>query len=45
MTLGALVDLGLPLTELQELLDLLGLKDLELSARRVEKDHLALVDM
>ncbi len=41
MTLGALLDLGLPLAELQEMLNLLGLADLELSSRRVVKSHLA----
>ncbi len=41
MTLGALIDLGLPLAELQEMLNLLGLADLRLATRRVVKDHLA----
>ncbi|MFH1595567.1 MAG: nickel pincer cofactor biosynthesis protein LarC [Pseudomonadota bacterium] len=41
MTLGALIDLGLPVAELQEMLKMLGLADLKLTARRVVKDHLA----
>jgi uncharacterized protein (TIGR00299 family) protein len=40
MTLGALIDLGLPASELQELLNLLGLAELELTAGRVMKGHL-----
>jgi hypothetical protein len=40
MTLGALIDLGLPVAELQELLPALGLKDVALAARRVTKEHL-----
>jgi uncharacterized protein (TIGR00299 family) protein len=41
MALGALIDLGLPLADLQEVLKMLGLADLTLTARRVVKDHLA----
>ncbi len=41
MTLGALIDLGLPAAELQEVLNRLGLADLEIAARRVVKGHLA----
>jgi len=41
MTLGALIDLGLPVAELQEMLNLLGLGDLKLATRRVVKDHLS----
>jgi len=40
MTLGALIDLGLPVSELEELLNLLGLAEMHLSAARVTKDHL-----
>ncbi|HZK14151.1 MAG TPA: nickel pincer cofactor biosynthesis protein LarC [Desulfobaccales bacterium] len=40
MTLGALIDLGLPLEELQGLLPALGLAEVSLTARRVTKQHL-----
>jgi len=40
MTLGALLDLGLPLPELQGLIEALGLGDVSLTARRVTKAHL-----
>jgi uncharacterized protein (TIGR00299 family) protein len=40
MTLGALIDLGLPVEELQNLLPALGLTGVSLTARRVTKDHL-----
>jgi uncharacterized protein (TIGR00299 family) protein len=41
MTLGALIDLGLPVAELQGLMAALGLADVTLTARRVTKEHLA----
>ncbi len=40
MTLGALIDLGLPVAELQGLLPGLGLAGVSLTARRVTKQHL-----
>jgi len=40
MALGALVDLGLPVEELQGLLADLGLADVSLTARQVTKEHL-----
>ncbi len=40
MTLGALIDLGLPVEELQGLLPALGLAEVSLTARRVTKQHL-----
>jgi uncharacterized protein (TIGR00299 family) protein len=40
MALGALIDLGLPLPELQDLLKTLGLAGVSLTARRVTKEHL-----
>ena len=40
MTLGALIDLGLPVEELQGLLPGLGLAEVSLTARRVTKQHL-----
>ncbi len=40
MTLGALIDLGLPVSALEELLNLLGLAEMHLTAPRVTKDHL-----
>jgi uncharacterized protein (TIGR00299 family) protein len=40
MTLGALLDLGLPLEELQALVAALGLTGVSLTAHRVTKDHL-----
>jgi pyridinium-3,5-bisthiocarboxylic acid mononucleotide nickel chelatase len=40
MTLGALIDLGLPVEELHGLLAALGLADVSLTARRVTKEHL-----
>ncbi len=40
MTLGALIDLGLDVADLQQLLELLGLPDVRLSARQVTKEHL-----
>jgi uncharacterized protein (TIGR00299 family) protein len=41
MTLGALIDLGLPVGELQELIAALGLKDVSIATRQVSKEHLA----
>ena len=40
MTLGAFIDLGLPVSDLQELLNLLGLSEVQLTAQRCAKDHL-----
>ncbi len=40
MTLGALIDLGLPLAELQGLLPGLGLAGVSIEVRRVTKEHL-----
>jgi len=40
MTLGALIDLGLPVEELQGLIAALGLPGASLTARRVSKEHL-----
>jgi len=40
MTLGALIDLGLPVEEMQGLLPALGLAGVSLTARRVTKQHL-----
>ena len=40
MTLGALIDLGLPVEELQGLIAALGLADVSLTASRVTKQHL-----
>jgi uncharacterized protein (DUF111 family) len=40
MTLGALIDLGLPVAELQDLITALGLTDVSLTARRVTREHL-----
>ncbi len=40
MTLGALIDLGLPVEELQELLPGLGLAGVSIEVRRVTKEHL-----
>lgn len=40
MTLGALIDLGLEVSDLQRLLDLLRLPGVKVSARPVTKDHL-----
>jgi uncharacterized protein (TIGR00299 family) protein len=40
MALGALIDLGLPVPELQDLINTLGLADVSLTARRVVKEHL-----
>jgi uncharacterized protein (TIGR00299 family) protein len=40
MTLGALLDLGLPLEELQGLITTLGLADVSITANRVSKGHL-----
>jgi uncharacterized protein (DUF111 family) len=40
MTLGALIDLGLPVEELQGLLPVLGLAGVSFTARRVTKQHL-----
>jgi uncharacterized protein (TIGR00299 family) protein len=40
MTLGALIDLGLPEEELQGLIAALGLADVSLTSRRVTKEHL-----
>jgi len=41
MTLGALVDLGLEVSELNKLVSLLGLAGVEVAARRVTKEHLS----
>ena len=41
MTLGALIDLGLPVEELQGLLPALGLAEVSLTARRVTKEPVA----
>jgi len=40
MTLGALLDLGLPLKDLQELIASLGLADVSIAAQKVSKQHL-----
>ncbi|MHB9074937.1 MAG: nickel pincer cofactor biosynthesis protein LarC [Desulfobaccales bacterium] len=40
MTLGALIDLGLPVDELQNLITALGLTEVSISAHRVSKAHL-----
>ncbi len=40
MTLGALLDLGLPLQDLQELIASLGLADVSIAAQKVSKQHL-----
>jgi uncharacterized protein (TIGR00299 family) protein len=40
MTLGALIDLGLPVAELQDLVTALGLTDVSITAHRVSKAHL-----
>jgi hypothetical protein len=40
MTLGAFIDLGLPVSDLEELMNLLGLAEVQLTARRCTKDHL-----
>ncbi len=40
MTLGALIDLGLPVSNLEELMNLLGLAEVRLAAPRRTKDHL-----
>ncbi len=40
MTLGAFIDLGLPVSALEELLNLLGLAELHLTAARITKDNL-----
>jgi uncharacterized protein (TIGR00299 family) protein len=40
MTLGALIDLGLPVAERQDLITALGLTDVSLTARRVTREHL-----
>jgi uncharacterized protein (TIGR00299 family) protein len=40
MTLGALIDLGLPVEELQGLIAALGLADVSLTTHRVTKEHL-----
>ncbi len=40
MTLGALIDLGLPVSDLEELMNLLGLAEVRLAAPRRTKDHL-----
>jgi uncharacterized protein (TIGR00299 family) protein len=45
MTLGALIDLGLEISELEELLNLLGLAEMRLAATRVTKDHLTGVQL
>lgn len=45
MTLGAFIDLGLEIAELEELLNLLGLAEVRLNALRVTKDHLTGVQL
>jgi uncharacterized protein (TIGR00299 family) protein len=40
MALGALIDLGLPVPELQDLINTLGLAGVSLTAHRVSKEHL-----
>lgn len=45
MTLGALVDLGLPLQELQEAADLLGMEKVEVAARTVERQGIRAVQV
>jgi uncharacterized protein (TIGR00299 family) protein len=40
MTLGALIDLGLPVKELQDLISALGLTGVSITAHRVSKAHL-----
>jgi pyridinium-3,5-bisthiocarboxylic acid mononucleotide nickel chelatase len=40
MTLGALIDLGLPVAELQGLVSVLGLTGVSITAQRVSKQHL-----
>jgi len=40
MTLGALLDLGLPVEELQDLIAALGLTEVSITARQVSKQHL-----
>jgi len=40
MTLGALIDLGLEVSDLEQVLQLLGLEKISLHARRVTKEHL-----
>ena len=40
MTLGAMLDLGLKLSDLQELVGALGLTDVSITAQRVSKQHL-----
>jgi uncharacterized protein (TIGR00299 family) protein len=40
MALGAIIDLGLPVPELQDLIHHLGLAGVSLTARRVTKEHL-----
>jgi uncharacterized protein (TIGR00299 family) protein len=40
MTLGALIDLGLPVAELQELIRSLGLAEVSITAQKVSKQHL-----
>jgi uncharacterized protein (TIGR00299 family) protein len=41
MILGALIDLGLPVAELQDLISALGLSDVSITAHQVSKEHLA----
>ncbi len=45
MTLGALIDLGLPVSDLEELMNLLGLAEVQLAAPRRTKDHLTGVQL
>ena len=45
MTLGALIDLGLPVSDLEELMNLLGLAEVRLAAPRRTKDHLTGVQL
>ncbi len=40
MTLGALIDLGLPVAELQDLIAALGLPEVSITAHQVSKEHL-----
>lgn len=41
MTLGALIDLGLEVSELQQIFQLLGLGEVKLNVQRVTKEHLS----
>jgi uncharacterized protein (TIGR00299 family) protein len=41
MTLGALIDLGLEVTDLEQVLQLLGLEEVQIHTQRVTKEHLS----